>query len=186
MRVPYPDLSKHPDHIRKMVEGNPLNIVRMVSHATPEVFENWYKFGSSFFANSALAKDHLEIGALRAGYIANAPYEYVQHEAIAKSVGLTDAQIAAIKAAGKHPGVLSDAQQAVLDFVDEYILNAKPSDSTLAAVRAHLSDQQLIDLMFVTGFYMTMSRIIETTGVPIDQKLMDMRKMKELADGAFT
>ena len=173
-RMPYPDLSKHTKPVQEMIEGAKVNAVRMMGHASPEVFSNFSKFASAIFVKSPLPADLRQIGILRAGYIAKATYETTQHESVAKKVGLSDAQIAAIKKGGQHPGVFNATQQAVLDFVEEFIVNVRPSDATLANVRKHLTDEQLTDLMFVTGVYMTVSRFLETTGVPLDETLINI------------
>jgi alkylhydroperoxidase family enzyme len=181
-RMPYPDLSKHAEPVRKMVEGAQVNAIRMMAHASPEVFANFNKFASAIFVKSPLPADLRQIGILRAGYVAGAIYETTQHESVAKKVGLSDAAIAAIKKGGKHPGVLNDAQQAVLDFADEFIVKVRPSDATLATVRKHLSDEQLTDLMFVTGVYMAISRFLETTGVPLDETLINIDAVTKSAN----
>jgi alkylhydroperoxidase family enzyme len=173
-RIPYPDLSKHPAQVQQMVEGSQVNAIRMMAHASPEVFANFNKFAGAIFQKSPLPGDLRQIGILRAGYIAKSAYETMQHESVAKKVGLSDAAIAAVKQGGKHPGVLNDAQQAVLDFAEEFIVNVRASDTALAAVRKHLTDEQLTDLMFVTGVYMTVSRFLETTGVPLDKNFIDL------------
>jgi alkylhydroperoxidase family enzyme len=43
----------------------------------------------------------------------------------------------------------------------------------LAAVRSHLSDQAVVDLILVIGLYMTVSRLLETTGVELDHAPID-------------
>jgi alkylhydroperoxidase family enzyme len=183
-RMPYADIAKCPEHIQKLISTNPLNMIRMCAHATPEVFEGFYKFGSGFFAGSKLAADLKEIAILRAGYHAEASYEYIQHESMARGIGMSDAVLAAVKKGGKHPGVLSDIQQAVMDFADEVIVDVRVSDATLANIRKHLSDQLVVDLIFLIGFYMMVSRLLETTGVPLDAQMMTLDKMTDLAKQA--
>lgn len=183
-RMPYADIAKLPAHMQKLMETNPLNMVRMCAHATPEVFDGFYKFGSAFFASCKIAADLKEIAILRAGYHAKASYETTQHESMARGIGMSDAALAAVKQGGKHPGALSDIQRAVMDFADDLIVNARVSDTTLANIRKHLSDQHVVDLIFLIGFYMMVSRLLETTGVPIDAQMMTLDKMKDLAKQA--
>jgi len=176
-RIPYPDLSKVPDHIREMTVQNPYNVARMIAGATPEVFDGYTKLSFALFKDSRLPPDLREIAILRAGYLAKARYETWQHEALARHVGMSVAQIKAVEKGGKHPGILNEAQQAVLDFADDIVLNVRASDATLAAVRKHLSDQLLIDLILVTGLYMTVSRFLETTGVDFDTAPINWKTM---------
>ena len=57
----------------------------------------------------------------------------------------------------------------MLDFADEVITKVRASDKTLAAVRAFLSDAMVIDMILVIGCYMTLSRLLETAGVELDE-----------------
>jgi alkylhydroperoxidase family enzyme len=183
-RIPYADLTHRAEDVRKVFEASGLNMIRMLANASDEVFVNFNRFASTFFIHSKLPADLREIAVLRAGYLVKASYETTHHEAISRDLGMTEAQLAAVKQGGNHPGVLNDAQQAVLDFADDFILNARVSETHLDAVRKHLSDQQLMDLMFVTGVYMTVSRILETTGVPFDDRPIDNSRLQSLAKTA--
>ena len=40
-------------------------------------------------------------------------------------------------------------------------------------MRAFLTDRALVDLILVIGLYMTVSRLLETTGVELDQAPID-------------
>ena len=64
--------------------------------------------------------------------------------------------------------MLGEAGAAVLAFVDDLVKNVRPGDATLAGVRKHLSDTDVIDLTLVSGMYMMVSRFLEATGVEID------------------
>jgi alkylhydroperoxidase family enzyme len=172
-RIPYADLTKVPAYIREAVAQTPSNVVRMMAGLSPPVYDGFAAFSSAMLSQSKLAPDLREIAILRAGYIAKARYETFQHEALARHVGLNDKQIEAVKVGGKHPGVLSDVQQAVLDFADDVIVNVRASDASLAAVRQHLSDQLVLELILVTGLYMAISRFLETTGVELDTQPID-------------
>jgi hypothetical protein len=49
----------------------------------------------------------------------------------------------------------------------------RASDATLAAVRQHLDTSQLVDLIVVTGYYMTVCRLLETSGIEIEEEPID-------------
>ena len=167
-RIPYPDLATCTPRVQEIVGAAPINVSRMMANASPGVVEGFIAMGSSFYQGTDLPADLREIGILRAGYVANADYETWQHESIARSVGMTDAQIDAIKAGKAPAGVMNPAQEAVLAFTDELVIKGTPSDSALAEVRKHLPDNQMLDLVLVTGYYMMVSRFLNTTGVERD------------------
>ena len=131
-------------------------------------------FSQALFKDSPLSPQLREIAILRVGYLSNAAYEVFQHEAYARHVGLADAQIEAIREGGsKASSLLGEAGAAVLAFTDDLVRNVRPSDATLSAVRAHLGDTVAVDLVFVVGAYMMVSRFLETTGVEIDAAPID-------------
>ncbi|HLG88152.1 MAG TPA: carboxymuconolactone decarboxylase family protein [Alphaproteobacteria bacterium] len=176
-RIPYPDPAKLPDNIRKQFEAAPINVVKMMAGASPAVFEGFGKFSGAFYGPSKLPANLREIAILRVGYLSKSRYETYQHEALARQVGHGDAQIEAIKHGGQHPGVLSDVQQAVLDFTDDVVLNVRASDATLGAVRKHLPDEEVLDLIMVIGLYMAVSRFLETCGVELDGAPLDWKNV---------
>jgi 4-carboxymuconolactone decarboxylase len=146
----------------------------MLVNASPAVARNFVGFSQAFFADSRLPADLREIAILRAGYVARSDYETWQHESIARGVGLTDTQLDAVRQGGAHPDALSPTQQAVLDFADEVITNVRAGDASLEEVRRYLADDQVVDLIMVTGLYMMVSRLIETTGVERDEQSIDV------------
>jgi len=167
-RIPYPNLAAVPADIRDIVSANPYNLTRMIAGASPAVVRGYLNFSFAFYEQSKLPGDLREVAILRIGYVTGAKYETFQHEAVARREGLGDAQIQAIKAGGMQPTVLTAAQQAVLDFAEDMTLNVRAGDATLSAVRQHLPDQLVLDLILVSGLYIGVCRFLETTGIEID------------------
>ena len=165
-RIPYAEKASFSD-------PNTANVTRMLAVASPTVSKAMGDLGSAFIKGSPLPPKLREIAILRAGYISNAIYETWQHEALGRFVGLNDEQIAAIKAGDANSDALDAAERAVLAFVEDVILNVRASDATLSAVRKHLGDAEVLDLILVTGYYMTISRLLETTGVELDAEPID-------------
>ena len=173
-RIPYADPEALAPESRALLDAAPMNVIRMLVGASPAVSQGFVAFSRAFFqGGSRLPADLREIGILRAGKLAGSDYETWQHESIARGVGLTEDQITAVAQGDEHPGVLSPAQQAVLDFADEVVRDVRASDETLAEARRHLADDQVIDLILVTGLYMAVGRLIETTGVERDEESID-------------
>lgn len=172
-RIPYPDESRMSEEVRAHLGEIPANVTRMMAAASEPVFKGVSEIGSAFISGSDLPAKLREIAILRVGYISNAEYETFQHEALGRYVGLTDAQIDAVKAGDAGSAALDEAERAVLEFVDDVVVNVRASDATLAGVRKHLTDAQVVDLILVTGAYMMISRFLETTGVELDADPID-------------
>lgn len=167
-RIPYPDPATLSATVRATLERAPINVMRMLSNASEPVFNGFGQFSGAFYQPLDLPPILREVAILRVGYLSKSAYEVFHHEAMGREAGLTAAQIDAIRA-GKPNPVLNEAQQAVMEFADDIILNVRAGDATLAAVRKHLSDRSLVDLIMVIGLYMTISRLLETAGVEFDQ-----------------
>jgi alkylhydroperoxidase family enzyme len=166
-RIPYPDPASLSDTVRGYLDRAGLNIMRMMANASEPVFEGFGAFSAAFYRPSELDPLLREVGILRVGHLSKSAYEVFHHEGLGRQLGLSEAQVAAI-AAGKPDASLTPAQNAVMAFADDIIQNVRADDETLAAVRAHISDQALVDLILVIGLYMTVSRLLETTGVELD------------------
>jgi 4-carboxymuconolactone decarboxylase len=171
-RIPYPDPAKQSAAVRAVLERAPINIMKMVSNASEPVFDGFGQFSGAFYQPSELDPMLREVAILRVGYLSKSAYEVFHHEGLSRQIGLSEAQIDAIRA-GKPGPVLTPAQQAVMAFADDVIVNVRAGDATLAAVRRHLSDQALVDLILVIGLYMTVSRLLETAGVELDRAPID-------------
>ena len=171
-RIPYADPAKLSESVKATLKRAPINIMKMVANASEPVFNGFGQFSGAFYQPSELDPMLREVAILRVGYLSKAAYEVFHHEGLGRQIGLADAQIAAIKA-GRADPALTPAQAAVMAFADDIILNVRAGDATLAAVRAHLSDQALVDLILVIGLYMTVSRLLETAGVELDQVPID-------------
>ncbi len=175
-RIPYPDPAKLSEAMRKSLEGRPANVSRMLAAASEPVSMGFTALGQGFMKGSPLPPKLREIAILRVGYLSNAKYEVFQHEALARYVGLTDEQITAIKAGGAAASALGEAGAAVLAFTDDLVHNVRAGDATLAGVRKHLDDTQVVDLILVTGMYMMVSRFLETTGIELDNEPIDWKQ----------
>jgi 4-carboxymuconolactone decarboxylase len=171
-RIPYADPAKLSETVKATLARAPINIMKMVSNASEPVFNGFGQFSGAFYQPSELDPVLREVAILRVGYLSKSAYEIFHHEGLGRQIGLSDAQIAAIKA-GRPDLVLTSAQAAVMAFADDVIVNVRAGDATLAAVRTHLSDQAVVDLILVIGLYMTVSRLLETAGVELDQAPID-------------
>src|SRR5271156_246792 len=167
-RLPYPDPARLPEAVRRVVIKNPSNVTRMLAAASEPVFKGFATLSMAFMgAASPLPPKLREIAILRVGHLSHAAYEVFQHEALARHVGLSEAEIDAVRKGGAAAAALGAAGAAVLAYAEDLVKNVRAGDATLAAVRAHLNDTQLVDLTLVIGMYMMVSRFLETTGVEI-------------------
>jgi 4-carboxymuconolactone decarboxylase len=168
-RIPYFDLDKATDDMKAMLGTRPpLNIYRMVAHAGL-AGEKFLGLGGALLRDNTLDTKLRELVILRVGILSNAAYEVYQHKRMAKRVGVADEKVAALDE-GPGAAAFDETEKAVLRFTDEVVKNVKASDKLFADVAAHLSHQQVAELLILIGYYMMVSRFLENTGVEIEEK----------------
>ena len=74
---------------------------------------------------------------------------------------------------GRRPAAMKDDEAAVYDFCVELMQDRRVSDPVLERLRAQLTDQQVVDLVAVAGFYATVSMILNT----VDAALPDGERL---------
>ncbi len=150
---------------RLEAQGPILNIFRAMSHS-PVALRRFMKFGSYFLGEGKLDPNLRELAILRAGYLCRAPYEFSQHIAFGRRVGLSDSQIRGI--AEPNVALFDPRQMAVLAYAGELTANSRVSDATFAAVEAFLNAEEIVELTMVTSFYNMVSRTLNALQVDID------------------
>jgi 4-carboxymuconolactone decarboxylase len=100
-----------------------------------------------------------EMAILLEARLWDAQYEWWAHEPLARKAGLTDAIIEDIRA-GKRPATMQPDEAVVYDVVTELLNKRQLSDTTFAAAKQTLGEQQVVDLVAVTGFYVMVSTVI--------------------------
>lgn len=157
-RLPYPDTKAEPGI---------LNVERMFGHIPPDLAGPFGMFAKAVITDTTLNPLLRELAILRVGHLSHCAYELHQHNAFARYLGMPEEKIAAI-AIGPDAKIFDAQERAILRFVDDLVLHVRPSDAALTAIRQHLTLPALFALLLATGQYMLVSRILETTGVPIE------------------
>ena len=169
-RIPYVDPEKAPEPVREALERiPPLNIFRMLANAE-SVFRPFLRFGDTLLAGLELNGLLRELAILRVARLTpHAEYEWVQHAPIARAVGGTDEQIAALERDDIDVDAFDPAQRAVLRFTSEVVRDARASDETFAELTAHLPPRQIVELLLVIGQYMMLARVMATLELELDE-----------------
>jgi alkylhydroperoxidase family enzyme len=166
-RIPYFDPSQATGRAANAYSKLPaLNIFRMLGHSG-DLLEGFSRFGGLLLNRTSLDPVLREIAIVRVGVLSKASYEVYQHEAISRRIGMSDALIQAIHQ-GPDAAAFDDVQRLVMAFTDDVVLNVRAGDATFLPMRAALGDKALQELTIVIGFYMLVSRFLETFDVDIE------------------
>lgn len=133
----------------------------------PKLMKRWLVFANHVLGKSTLDARARELAILRTGWRCNAPYEWGQHVAIARAVGITDDEITRV-AAGPAAEGWSSHDAAVLRAVDELHDGGTIRDDTWQVLASTYGTLQLMDLVFAIGQYHLVSFALNAFGVERD------------------
>ena len=165
-RIPYPDLDKATPEVREMLGRlpAPANIFNMMAHAQT-CLKPVMKLGGTLLGKLELDPRLRELCLLRAVRLEGGDYEWVQHVPIARDLGATEAQIAALENDDGEAACFDAREKAALRFTREVVVDVRASEATVAEARKHLSDRELVELILMAGFYIMLARLTETLGI---------------------
>ncbi|MEO5699993.1 MAG: carboxymuconolactone decarboxylase family protein [Casimicrobiaceae bacterium] len=171
-RIPYADLSAPevaPVVDRIVAErGSVLYLYRMLLHSPP-VAEGWLGYLTAIRQRCTLSGALRELVIMRVAHVNGASYEADQHAPIALKEGLTAAQLAAIPEWGSAK-LFSDEERAVLALTDAMTRQVQVPSEVMSAVRAHLDDREVVELVATIAAYNMVSRFLEALGIHSDDR----------------
>ncbi|KAF9263417.1 4-carboxymuconolactone decarboxylase [Marasmius fiardii PR-910] len=174
-RVPYifpaPGTDPIADKIRsRRTNGTLLDLDGVLLNARL-VASGWDSFFSVIRDNNTLPATMRELFVLRIAVLNNASYEWIQHEAVGRSAGLTTEQLRVIRLTPafsneKHvKDVLGEELAAALAFTDWITKNVHVPDDVFNNLRRFLNDQQIVEATATTGGYALVSRFVVALNV---------------------
>jgi alkylhydroperoxidase family enzyme len=118
-----------------------------------------------------------ELGQLRAGYARGSRFVYSQHCKAARAAGLTEEQVQAIRC-WPLATCFSPLERAVLAYTDCLVLEGgRVPDGVFAALKAELSDVEILELTYITCTYdmhATISRALRLEYDDVDDPVQEV------------
>lgn len=118
-----------------------------------------------------------ELGQTRAGFAVGSRFVYSQHMKAARFAGLSEEQVQAI-AHWQVADCFTPLQRAVLAYADALVLqHGRVPDGVFAALNAELSDEEILELTYVTATYMmhaVMSRALRLEYDDVDDPVTEV------------
>lgn len=109
-----------------------------------------------------------EIVILRTSFLCRSAYEWSHHVRIGQAMGLSDAEIAAVKA-GRDDYAWTPAEQVLIAAVDELIADHFIGEATWKALGQHFTEKQIMDVVLTSGHYAQVAKIVNTFGIQLDE-----------------
>lgn len=108
-----------------------------------------------------------ELAILRTGIVGDSRFEYSQHMKVARMVGVTEEKLTALKGWVTSP-VFTPVERAVMAAADELLSRNLVEDATFAALQAHLSDAEILELFVVIGLWRMYGLIVRALHLEYD------------------
>jgi len=118
-----------------------------------------------------------ELGMTRAGWACQSQFVFSQHCKAARSVGVSEAQIAAIPA-WSTSDLFTPLERAVLAYTDALVLDGgRVPDATFEALRTDLSDEEILELTYIVCTYAlhaTISRALRLEYDDVPERVVEI------------
>ena len=137
---------------------------------SPVMAERMFRLLDYLRFNTSLPRRLNEFAILIVARQWTSQVEWYAHYPLAIKAGLSEAVAAALKE-GERPAGMQPDEAATYDFLIELSTRHEVSDATFNQLRSFLSEQQIVDLVTVSGTYVTVAMLLSTAeqGVPADK-----------------
>lgn len=167
--IPYPEESELDDESRRILEAlPPLNIVRMFAGA-PAALKPLTDLGAAILLHAELDAQLRQVAVLTIARVTRSEYERVQHENVARVVGLSDEVIDALREGDTGP--LGEDQRLISLYAEQIAVDVEADPATTARVLERLGRRQTTELVVCCAYYSAVARIIATCGVRVEDEV---------------
>ena len=169
--IPYAHEDPQDDRVGAVLDRLPeprINLFAMLANA-PALIGPALRLGEAILTRGDLPADLRELAILQSARTTDTEYEWVQHEAIARLVGVPDAKVAAIRSGDLD--ALDPAEAAALRLVDQCIGTGTPDEDLVREVADRHGRNGLIELLLVAGYYAMLGGVMRAVRLDVDSVL---------------
>jgi len=128
------------------------------------LYDAWRPFVRRLNAASTLTLRQRELVVLRTAWICRSEYVWGQHVLVATTGGMAAEDIEAVRD-GAGSERWSPLEAALVAVPDELRADARVSDPTWRTLAAELTEEQLLELLYLAGHYAMVSGVVNSAGV---------------------
>lgn len=169
-RIPYRRPEDMTEQARQLTEerGN-LNVYRTLANAD-KVFTGWMQAGRDALTSPVLTRRLRELVTLRTAAVMDCAYELGQHRDIARTAGLTAAQIeAAISDTDWQTDQFDPTELAVLRLTTELVSTRVVAAALFDQVHQALGPEATVEVLMVIGRYAGLALMLNALDVDLDE-----------------
>ncbi|OJD14204.1 hypothetical protein AJ78_05418 [Emergomyces pasteurianus Ep9510] len=188
-KIPYVDPDTAPEGVAAALKRMPMkrHIFYLLSHS-PGLFPPIMAVYSAFFqkATRTLPLLDWQLIVLRIASTLECQYEWDVNAPVAKVHGMSDEVMGAVKTCKKitlqealliESSPFSKRQMLILKFVDEQLQTYTNEEDTMAQLLGVLNNTELVEAIFVVGFYVMIARLIKAVGIDPDAEIPGLEDM---------
>lgn len=166
-RLPYLDRKDLAPADQDLLERG-INLHRQLVHS-PGMARVFSAMGQYIRFDSPLDPRLRELAILQVGWLARSPYEWSHHVKIGFDFGVSEDDVRALIAdsAGAQT-LLGAAERAVLAAARHLTTAATLTDAQFAALRAHLDEKSIVELLVVISFYNGVVRVLASLQIDVE------------------
>jgi alkylhydroperoxidase family enzyme len=166
-RIPYASPEQYHELMRSISrpeDAARTNAFGMLAHA-PEIGGSVLKLIHSILTAADLDFFLQELVILRVSQRCQTWSAWQQHIAIARAIGLSDTQTAAL---ARGDALFSPRERALLAFTDELLDRPRVSDDTFAQACDWFPPREVVELMITIGYFRMIGALLTTLDVEPD------------------
>ena len=168
--IPYADDDAQDERVREVVERLPeprINLFTMLANA-PALIGPTLRLGEAILTKSDLDVELRELAILHTARVTGTEYEWVQHEAIARLVGIDEEKIRAVERGEISGEPFTARETLVLEIVGAVLDGGAPPAELVTRGESELGRSQLVELLIVAGYYAMLGGVMRAVRLDVD------------------
>jgi uncharacterized peroxidase-related enzyme len=161
-----PELREIFKHVEAAM-GRVPNLARVIAHSPP-LLGAFMQLAGTVAMPHRVPMDLKELAVLRVAELNGCPYCAGMHRPMMRQMGISEEKIQGIASRRIAPSVFTDTELAILELADQMTENVGAKPETVARVRGSFGEDGTVELMMTIAFYNLMTRLTDTSGVPLE------------------
>jgi alkylhydroperoxidase family enzyme len=133
---------------------------------SPRMYRTFVAHLAELVTRTNLPPRDRQIICLRMLTLCGDTYELTHHLTISRNAGLTEDEITAFRTG--EDATLTDFDRTLLKTTEELQRNQYISEATWAALATRYSQEQLMEVVFLAGCYLTMAMLTKSFGIALE------------------
>lgn len=150
----------------------PIALYRALANA-PELLRAYSGLAAALRYQAQTPRALRELAILRTAQLTGSDYEWSHHVPMARSAGVSDAQIAAV-AHWRTSDAFDGRERALLRCAEE-IHRCALSDEAVAELKRSYSDAEVVELVLLVAFYQAVARVLDGLAVEVEAEYQSHR-----------